>query len=96
MLLTWVRFRCKFVGKAGQISVQLNTRAAVFKLYTEKVFHLANSSIGRRFDCSDYDYCAMSAQLVVKAAEKGVSLERELRKDEVAVMDLIQISLQWQ
>ena len=24
MLLTWVRFRCKFVGKAGQFSVQLN------------------------------------------------------------------------
>lgn len=25
MLLTWVRFRCKFVGKVGQFSVQLNT-----------------------------------------------------------------------
>lgn len=26
MLLTWVRFRCKFVGKVGQFSVQLNKR----------------------------------------------------------------------
>ena len=26
MLLTWGRFRCKFVGKVGQFSVQLNTQ----------------------------------------------------------------------
>ena len=29
MLLTWVRFRCKFVGKVGQFSVQLNTEPQV-------------------------------------------------------------------
>ncbi|XLZ68595.1 hypothetical protein ABT364_18875 [Massilia sp. SR12] len=70
-------------------------RAAVFMLYTEKVFHLVDWSRGRRFDCSGYDYCAMSAQLLVKTAEKGIYLQRELRQDEVdQVMDLIQVSLQ--
>ncbi|WP_371321631.1 group II intron maturase-specific domain-containing protein, partial [Vibrio parahaemolyticus] len=29
MLLTWVRFRCKFVGKVGQFSVQLNNHSPV-------------------------------------------------------------------